>query len=192
MQKNVYAVGLVLFIVTMLLFFVMYFFGMNTDYFNNSLLVNAFILPAVYLAGAFISVNSVKKLGIQMGFREAFGRAFKPMFLGGILSVLSIFAFLNFIDRDAKDLLNFQYIERQKTELNNEYQKAKLTSKTDEEKAELDKNYQNRLQSFSPEMIKDKDMFSFRQFTYYFGAIMVFYVILSTFFGSFFRSKTLE
>ncbi len=127
-----------------------------------------------------------------MGFRDAFGRAFKPMFLGGILSVLSIFAFLNFIDRDAKDLLNFQYIERQKTELNNEYQKAKLTSKTDEEKAELDKNYQNRLQSFSPEMIKDKDMFSFRQFTYYFGAIMVFYVILSTFFGSFFRSKTLE
>ena len=192
MQKNVYAVGLGLFIVTMLLFFVMYFFGMNTDYFNNSLLVNAFILPAVYLAGAFISVNSVKKLGIPMGFRDAFGRAFKPMFLGGILSVLSIFAFLNFIDRDAKDLLNFQYIERQKTELNNEYQKAKLTSKTDEEKAELDKNYQNRLQSFSPEMIKDKDMFSFRQFTYYFGAIMVFYVILSTFFGSFFRSKTLE
>ena len=127
-----------------------------------------------------------------MGFRDAFGRAFNPMFLGGILSVLSIFAFLNFIDRDAKDLLNFQYIERQKTELNNEYQKAKLTSKTDEEKAELDKNYQNRLQSFSPEMIKDKDMFSFRQFTYYFGAIMVFYVILSTFFGSFFRSKTLE
>jgi hypothetical protein len=58
-----------------------------------------------------------------------------------------------------------------------------------EEKAELEKNYQARLQSFSPVMIKDKDMFSFRQFTYYFGAIMVFYVILSVFFASFFRTR---
>lgn len=190
MVKNVYAVGFVLFIVTMIIFFAMYFFGMNTDYFNNTLLLNAFLLPAVYLAGAYISVDSVKKAGIPMGFRDVFGRAFKPMFFGGFLSVLSMFLFLNFVDRDAKDLLNFQYIERQKTELNNEYEKAKSTMVKEEEKAELEKNYQARLKSFSPEMIKDKDMFSFRQFTYYFGAIMVFYVILSTFFGSFFRSRT--
>ena len=190
MVKNVYAVGFVIFIATMVIFFTMYFFGMNTEYFNNTLLVNAFVLPAIYLAGAFVSVNSVKKQGIKMGFRDAFGRAFKPMFIGGILSVLSIFAFLNFVDKDAKNLLNFQYIERQKTELNKEYEKAKQFTKTNEEKVELEKNYKNRLQSFSPEMIKDKDMFSFRQFTYYFGAIMVFYVILSTFFGSFFRSRS--
>ena len=190
MVKNVYAVGFVLFIVTMIIFFAMYFFGMNTDYFNNTLLLNAFLLPAVYLAGAYISVDSVKKAGIPMGFRDVFGRAFKPMFFGGFLSVLSMFLFLNFVDRDAKYLLNFQYIERQKTELNNEYEKAKSTMVKEEEKAELEKNYQARLKSFSPEMIKDKDMFSFRQFTYYFGAIMVFYVILSTFFGSFFRSRT--
>ncbi|MCB4235311.1 hypothetical protein LDL59_10010 [Kaistella anthropi] len=88
--------------------------------------------------------------------------------------MLTIFAFLNFVDRDAKDLLNFQYIERQKTELNNEYEKAKIGLKEEAERKELEKNYQARLQSFSPEMIKDKDMFSFRQFTYYFGAVMVF------------------
>lgn len=190
MAKNVYAVGFTLFIATMVLFFGLYFFGMNVDYFNNSLLMNAFLLPALYLAGAYVSVNSLRKEGVQMGFRDAFGRAFKPMFVGGLLSVLSIFAFLNFMDKDAKDLLNFQYIERQKTELNNEYQKARLHLTTDEEKAELDQNYKNRLLSFSPEMVKDKDMFSFRQFTYYFAAILVFYVILSTFFGSFFRSRS--
>ena len=189
MVKNVYGVGFVLFIVTMLIFFSMYFFGMNVDYFSNSMLLNAFLLPAVYVVGAFLSVNAAKKEAVPMGFRAVFGRAFKPMFIGGLLSVVTMFLFLNFVDKDAKDLLNYQYIERQKTELNNEYEKAKSALDKQEEKAELEKKYQDRLKSFSPEMIKDKDMFSFRQFTYYFGAIMVFYVILSVFFASFFRSR---
>lgn len=192
MVKNVYGVGFLLFIATMLIFFSMYFFGMNVDYFSNSMLLNAFLLPAVYVAGAFLSVNAAKKEGVPMGFRAVFGHAFKPMFIGGLLSVITMFLFLNFVDKDAKDLLNYQYIERQKTELNNEYEKAKSTLDKPEEKAELEKKYQERLKSFSPEMIKDKDMFSFRQFTYYFGAIMVFYVILSVFFASFFRSRIEE
>ena len=189
MVKNVYGVGFLLFIATMLIFFSMYFFGMNVDYFSNSMLLNAFLLPAVYVTGAFLSVNATKKEGVPMGFRSVFGHAFKPMFIGGLLSVITMFLFLNFVDKDAKDLLNYQYIDRQKTELNNEYEKAKSTLDKPEEKAELEKKYQDRLKSFSPEMIKDKDMFSFRQFTYYFGAIMVFYVILSVFFASFFRSR---
>ena len=192
MIKNVYGVGFLLFIATMLIFFSMYFFGMNVDYFSNSMLLNAFLLPAVYVAGAFLSVNAAKKEGVPMGFRAVFGLAFKPMFIGGLLSVVTMFLFLNFVDKDAKDLLNYQYIDRQKTELNNEYEKAKSTLDKPEEKAELEKKYQERLKSFSPEMIKDKDMFSFRQFTYYFGAIMVFYVILSVFFASFFRSRLEE
>ena len=192
MVKNVYGVGFLLFIATMLIFFSMYFFGMNVDYFSNSMLLNAFLLPAVYVVGAFLSVNAAKKEGVPMGFRAVFGHAFKPMFIGGLLSVVTMFLFLNFVDKDAKDLLNYQYIDRQKTELNNEYEKAKSTLDKPEEKAELEKKYQERLKSFSPEMIKDKDMFSFRQFTYYFGAIMVFYVILSVFFASFFRSRIEE
>lgn len=190
MRNSKNGVGLMLYLATMVIFFGMYFFGMNTEYFNNSLLLNAFLLPIVYVAGSYYSVNSLKKTGVHMGFTDVFGRAFKPMFLGGFLSVLTMFAFLNFVDTDAKDLLNYQYLDRQKTELTNEYTKAKIGMVHEEDKIELEKNYQNRLQSFSPEMIKDKDMFSFRQFTYYFGGIMVFYVILSVFFASFFRSST--
>ena len=189
MLKNVYAIGFVLFIVTMIIFFSMYFFGMNTDYFNNSLLINAFLMPAVYLAGAYYSVHQLKNTGIPMGFRDVYGRAFKPMFFGGLLSILAMYFFLNFADPGAKDLLNFQYIERQKTELINEYTKAKTGLDNEEVSKQLDQRYKERLQSFSPEMIKDKDMFSFRQFTYYFAAILIFYVILSTFFASFFRNK---
>lgn len=190
MIKNVYSIGFVLFIATMVVFLGMYFFGMNTEYFNNSLLLNAFFMPVIYLAGAYVSVNSLRRAGIRMGFRDAFGRVFKPMFFGGFLSVIGMYLFLNFADPGAKDLLNFQYIERQKTELDAEYNKAKQFVKTPEEKAELEKKYQERKLSFSPEMIKGKDMFNFRQFTYYFAAILVFYVILSTFFASFFRSRS--
>ena len=189
MVKNVSGIGFMIYAATMLIFFSLYFFGMNTEYFNNTLLLNAFLLPAVYLAGAYYSVHVWKKEGGRMNFTSIFGRSFKPMFVGGLLSVLSMFLFLNFADADAKNLLNYQYIERQKTELNNEYEKAQIGMSEPEEKAELDKNYNARLQSFTPEMVKDKDMFSFRQFTYYFGAIMFFYVILSVFFASFFRTR---
>ena len=85
MVKNVYGVGFLLFIATMLIFFSMYFFGMNVDYFSNSMLLNAFLLPAVYVAGAFLSVNAAKKEGVPMGFRSVFWYAFKPMFIGGLL-----------------------------------------------------------------------------------------------------------
>lgn len=190
MAKNIYEVGLALFGATMMIFFGMYFFGMNTEYFSNSMLINAFLLPAVYVAGAYYSVYSMKKQGLEMGFTDVFGRSFKPMFIGGMLSVLTMFLFLNFADTDAKDLLNYQYLERQKTELNNEYEKAKIGLKEPGQKAELEKNYAARLQSLSPEMIKDKDMFTFRQFTYYFAAILAFYVILSVFFASFFRTSS--
>ncbi|MBN9312236.1 MAG: hypothetical protein BGO40_06290 [Chryseobacterium sp. 39-10] len=189
MVKNVYVIGLWLFAATMLVFFALYFFGMNVDYFQNTLLLNAFVLPAVYVVGGYVSVNSVRKAGIAMGFRHGFKRAFQPMFIGGLLSVFAIYFFLNVADKDAKDLLNYQYIERQKTELNNEYEKAKLHVTTEEEKVKLDTDYHHRLQSFSPEMIKGKDMFTLRQFVYYFAAILVFYVILSIFFASFFRSR---
>ena len=190
MTKNVYGVGVIIYAATMLIFLAMYFFGMNTDYFNNTLIINAFVLPVVYVAGSYYSVYSAKKEGKEMGFTDVFGRAFKPMFFGGFLSVISMFLFLNFVDKEAKDLLNFQYIERQKVELNNEYEKAKTGMKEKDQLQELEKNYEIRKKSFSPEMIEGKDMFDFRHFTYYFGAIMVFYVILSVFFACFFRSNT--
>lgn len=190
MIKNVYTIGFVLFIATMVFFFAMYFFGMNTNYFDNTMLINSFVMPVVYLAGSYCSVHALRKTGVKMGFREVFGRAFKPMFVGGFLSIVTMFLFLNFVDPAAKDLLNFQYLDRQKTEMDNEYNTAKPILKTDEQKEELEKEYaQNKLR-ISHEMTKDKDFFSFRQFSYYFAAILVFYVILSTFFASFFRSRT--
>lgn len=61
------------------------------------MLLNAFALPALYTFAAYLSVNSLKKEKGILGFKDAFGRAFKPCFIGGILSMASIFGFLNFI-----------------------------------------------------------------------------------------------
>lgn len=189
MSKNVYAVGFLLFVVTMLVFFGVYFLGYNTHYFTTSLMLNAFLLPAIFTLGAYISVSAYKKKQQVVGFREVFGQAFKPLFIGGFLSMFSIFGFLNYADTDAKALLNFQFVERNKKELTDIYQKQRTVLKSDKEKVELDRDYQKSMKSFSPKMVKDKDMFTFRQFTYYFAAVLVFYTILSTFFGSFFRNR---
>ena len=189
MSKNVYAVGFLLFAATMLVFFGVYFLGYNTHYFTTSLMLNAFLLPAIYTLVAYFSVSAYKKEHQVVGFREVFGQAFKPMFIGGFLSMFSIFGFLNYVDTDAKALLNFQFVERNKKELTDIYQKQRTVLKSDKEKAELDRDYQKSMKSFSPEMVKEKDMFTFRQFTYYFAAVLVFYTILSTFFGSFFRNR---
>ena len=97
MSKNVYTIGFLLFIANMLLFFAAYFFAYNTNYFNTSMLLNAFALPALYTFFAYWSVNSLKKEKGPLGFKDAFGAAFKPMFIGGLLSMIGIFGFLNFV-----------------------------------------------------------------------------------------------
>lgn len=189
MFKNVYSIAVLLYILTMVIFFGVYFWGYTDQYFIISLLVNAFVLPAVYTLGAYASVYTLKKEKQHLGFRDAFGRAFKPMFLGGFFSVISICSFLNYADQEAKALLNYQFVERNKTELTEMYHKQRSVMKSEKEKQELDKDYQKSMGSFAPNMVKNIDMFTWRSFTYYFAAILLFYVLLSTFFGSFFRSR---
>jgi hypothetical protein len=127
-----------------------------------------------------------------MGFREAFKRSFVPMFIGGILSIFSMYAFLNFVDTDAKKLLNYQYVERQKSELDSEYKSARKILKHQKDIDELEQKYKERVQSFSPQAVKGKDMLTASHFSGYFAAILIFYVVLSLFFGAFFRTKTIH
>ncbi|MFP7654977.1 DUF4199 domain-containing protein [Chryseobacterium proteolyticum] len=172
-------------------FFVAYYFFSGIHYFDTSLKINAFVLPVIYAGGAFWSVKSRWNTH-KMGFREAFKRSFVPMFIGGILSIFSIYLFLNFVDTDAKKLLNYQYVERQKSELDSEYQSAGKILKHQKDIDELDQKYKERSQSFSPQAVKGKDMLTASHFSGYFAAILIFYVVLSLFFGAFFRTKTIH
>ncbi|WP_343608653.1 DUF4199 domain-containing protein [Chryseobacterium oranimense] len=190
MTKSPSTLGILLFIATMIIFFVAYYFFSGINYFDTSLKINAFILPVLYAGTAFWSVKSFWNKNRVVTFKDAFSRAFIPMFIGGILSIFSIYAFLNFVDTDAKKLLNYQYVQRQKTELDTEYQSARKILKHQKDIDELDKKYKERLPSFSPEAIKGKDMLTASHFSGYFAAILIFYVVLSVFFGAFFRTRT--
>ncbi|KMQ58948.1 hypothetical protein ACM40_18505 [Chryseobacterium sp. BLS98] len=190
MTKSPSTLGIILFIATMIIFFVAYYFFSGINYFDTSLKINAFILPVLYAGAAFWSVKSFWNKNRVVTFKDAFSRAFIPMFIGGILSIFSIYAFLNFVDTDAKKLLNYQYVQRQKTELDTEYQSARKILKHQKDIDELDKKYKERLPSFSPEAIKGKDMLTASHFSGYFAAILIFYVVLSVFFGAFFRTRT--
>lgn len=190
MTKSPSTLGILLFIATMIIFFVAYFFFSGVNYFDTSLKINAFVLPLLYAGGAFWSVKSFWNKNRVVKFKDAFKRAFIPMFIGGILSIFCIYSFLNFVDTDAKKLLNYQYVQRQKTELDTEYNSARKILKHQKDIDELDQKYKERLPSFSPEAVKGKDMLTASHFSGYFAAILIFYVVLSVFFGAFFRTRT--
>ena len=145
--------GLVLFGATMLIFFTVYFFFSGVNYFETSMIANAFILPIFYAGVAFWSVKSewnVRKLG----FKDGFKRAFMPMFLGGFFSVISIFIFLNYVDTDAKDLLNYQFVQTNKNKLEQTYKEEIARLKDGKEKEQLEKDYQKSIQSFNTNQVK--------------------------------------
>lgn len=190
MTKRPLTLGIILFIATMIVFFVVYYFFSGINYFDISLKTNAFVLPVLYAGAAFWSVKTYWNNHKKVSFKDAFKRAFVPMFIGGVLSVLSIYAYLNFVDTDAKKLLNYQYVTRQKAELDKEYTSARKILKHQKDIDELDQKYKERLPSFSSEAVKGKDMLTASHFSGYFAAILIFYVVLSLFFGAFFRTRT--
>lgn len=192
MTKNSFALGIILFIITMIIFFTVYYFFGNVHYFDISLKVNSFVLPIIYGGIALYSVRSFWKSRHSVTFREAFNKSFVPMFSGGLLSVISIFLFLNFGDVEAKNLLNHQFVEKNKSELTSVYQKEKNRLKDKDKLADLEKDYQKSMQSFSPEIVKGKDMFTASHFSGYFAAILLFYLIISLFLGAFFRSRNVN
>ena len=192
MTKSPTTLGIILFIATMTVFFVVYAFFSGVNYFDISLKANAFVLLVLYAGAAFWSVKSYWNTHRTVNFRQAFKRAFVPMFIGGFLSVVSMYAYLNFIDPDARKLLNYQYVTRQKEELDKEYTSARKILKHQKDIDELDQKYRERLPSFSPEAVKGKDMLTASHFSGYFAAILIFYVVLSLFFGAFFRTRSVH
>ena len=141
MFRNVYTVGLMIFAVIITAFFITNIFFRDMEYYRTSIKMNAFFIPIVMGIGAFLSVTSNSRWKKVLTFREAYGRAFIPMFVGGLLSMAVIFAYISF-DKDTKDLLNYQYIESYRQTLEEEYSNAKQVIKPGtEEMEELERKY---------------------------------------------------
>jgi len=193
MTKNVYAVGFVTFIAIMIAFFITNIFFRDVNYYRTTVTLSAFLAPIIYAIGAFISVTAYSRYKKVLSFREAFGRAFFPMFLAGLFSISSIFVYITYVDKDTKDLLNYQYIESFKTSLEEEYGKAKqmIRPESDEMK-DLETKYAEAKLRIEKKEESGDDMFSVKYFTYVFAGYNVFFLLLSVFFGSFFRTRKSE
>ncbi|MFC6268592.1 DUF4199 domain-containing protein [Frigoriflavimonas asaccharolytica] len=191
--KSVYTIGFVIFIAIMIAFFTTNIFFRNVDYYKNSIMLSAFLLPILFAAGAFISVTTYSRYKKVLSFKEAYGRAFMPMFVGGFLSVISMFLYINYIDTSTKDLLNYQYIESYKNSLEEEYQEAKQVLRPDSaEMPELEKKYQEGKMRIAHKVSLNEDMFTIRYFAYVFAGFCIFFLFLALFFGSFFRTRISE
>lgn len=193
MFKNIYVVGLLIFIAIISAFFITNIFFRDVNYFKNSMLLNAFLLPFIFAIGAFISVTTYSRWKKVLNFKEAYGRAFIPMFFGGLLSVATIFFYISYVDKDTKNLLNYQYIESYKQSLEDEYGKAKKMLKPESaEMLDLEKKYAEGKVRIQEKIKKNEDMFSAKYFGYVFAGYSAYFLILSLFFGSFFRSRSID
>lgn len=189
MFRNVYVIGFVLFILIFLVFLGVNIFFRNVNYYKTSVVLSAFFVPFISAVMAFISVKNQSKLRKKLSFKQAFSSAFVPVFFGGVFSLFSIFLYINYVDKDTRQLLNYQYIESNKEALEEEYQKAKTMLKPNtSEYQEMQKKYKEGKIRIAEKEKKNENMFSFKYFFYVFSGYSVFYILLSVFFGSFFRT----
>ncbi|MDY6024920.1 DUF4199 domain-containing protein [Bergeyella zoohelcum] len=190
MTKNLFIKGIYIALVIIVLFFIAYFFLKDDGYYKTSILLNAFAVPLILGLGAFLSVRQLTRNGGFLTFKMIYKQAFVPIFVGGTLSLFFIFAFLNYGDQATKALLNQQYIESYKNALEDEYASAKKIVKpnSDEDK-ELEEKYAQAKVRIADKVSKNEDMFSAQYFMYIYAGYCAFFLILSLFFASFFRSR---
>ncbi len=191
MKKNIYFIGLLIFTIIFSVFLITNIFFRNIHYWNNSILLNAFFVPVVCTIGAFFSVISYSKEKKILSFKDAFSRAFIPTFVAGALSFSSIYLYINHLDTNTKDLLNYQFIENNKQEIQKGYEIEKKSLKKDSKKiVELEKKHIEDLIRLNEYIKRGENIVSLKNFSLVFAGYSLFFIILSVFFGSFFRTRT--
>lgn len=191
MTKNPLAVGLGLYLATMLVFFTVYYFFANANYWNTTMQVNAFGMTFLYVLGGFLSVLWLRGDG-KITYPQAFKQSFVTLFVSGLLSVLSIFAFLNYGDTDARDLLNHQYIQTELNNLDEAYAQKKVEAanlKDQTKIKELETDYKNAKEARVVAQKENRNYFSFQFLSAVFGGFMLFYLLLSIIIAGFLKNK---
>lgn len=191
MTKNPVAVGFGLFLATMLVFFIVYYFFADANYWNTTMKVNAFGMTFLYVFGGFISVLWLRGKD-RITYPQAFKQSFVTLFVGGFLSILSIFAFLNYIDTDARDMLSHQYIQTELDNLDEAYQKKKLEAANMKDQTkikELETDYKNAKEARIIAQKEKRNYFSFQFLSAVFSGFLLFYLLLSIIIAGFLNNK---
>ena len=193
MFKNVYQTGFLLAAVILLIYFITLYFFQDVHFYRNSILINAFLLPTLFAVAAIGSVVTYKNFKGNISFREAFGRAFLPIFTAGLISLSVIFVYITYINPETKVLLNHQYIESYQNGLEEEYAKAKsMVRPGSGEAIELEKKYAEGKLRIAAKKDAQEDMFSLRYFLMVFAGYNVFFLLLSLILSSFYRTRSIH
>ena len=174
-NRTTLRLGVFLCLATIVLFLLLFFvFSTNgniteADYFNYSSLVNCFVMPPLYAGIGFYSAYSNAKIQ-ALSFSQGFRHAFLPQFIGGLLSLSFIFIFFNTVGSWAEDSLQRGWYDL-------------ITQSPNPEFMEENKDFVEGMADLS------HNMFTFRNFTIVFMAILFFYVMISTIFAVFLRNR---
>lgn len=174
-NRQIIRLGITLFLTTMLLFFSLIILfstqGSITDaeFFNYSAMINCFVLPGLYAGMGFYSIFKVAKQR-TLSFRQAWQLSFVPMFLGGLLSLGTIFIFFNTSGNWVEDSLQRGWYDLMTSNPNPEF---------------MEKNGE-----FVTAMTDLKiNMFTWKVFFLSFSVIIFFYFLISSIFAVFFKNR---
>lgn len=191
MTKNPVTIGFILYAFTMLAFFVVYYFFANANYFETTMQVNAFGMTFLYVLAGFASTYWLR-VGTLITYPQAFKQTFLTLFTGGVLSMFSIFSFLNYVDTDARDLLNHQYIQTELNNLDESYAKLKVEAANQKDRTkvkDLEENYTGAKLAREAALKENRNYFSFKFMSAVFGGFLLFYLLLSIIIAGFLKNK---
>jgi len=167
--------GLILFFVTIVLFFALYFaFSLrgtisDADYFNYSASINCFVMPALYAGFGFYTIFCGAKIQ-PLTFGQGWKLAFLPQFIGGLLSLAFIFIFFNTAGSWAEDSLQRGWYDLMTANPNPEFM---------EKNSETIKAMAN----------SETNMFTWKTFLISFSVILFFYFLISSIFAVFLKNR---
>lgn len=178
-NKKVIQLGLVLFLLNMAIFFLLFFLFSTqgsiseANYFHYSVIICCFILPVIYAGVGFYSSYSSAKIE-PLHFGLIWKLTFMPMFIGGLLSLISIFVFFNTTGSWAEDSLQRGWYEFKLSNLDPELM--------DEKESEL---------AMSMDKMTDLtiNIFRLRMFFLSFTLILFYNFFISTIFAVFLKNR---
>lgn len=191
---NNYKLGVGLALIIILMFLIVSIFFCNQHYFKTSLLINGFVLPALFTFSVLWALLQLKKQNNgQLSFKKAFTFSYINQLIGGFLSLGFILVYMNFISPETKDIFNYQY-------LNENYQKFKeeaLNSDTlqfeglsQEESQVRAAKILDYLKQTRDELSKDFFSFSESQIWGVIFGMNMFYLLNSLFLSLFLKTNT--
>ncbi len=174
--------GLLLAVITLVLFFAVYLFFSGFNYYSVTVNMNAFVLPAIYTLAVIILLYK-KTNKEKLSFADSFKNSFLTLFIGGTVSFLAIAFFLNYVDEGAQTLLQHQRIEQNLQSVHADYKEIIEPSQ------EETQQYQEIVKYMQSDAAKDEPLFSLKKSFIILGILYSFYLVISLFLSIFFRTR---